>query len=118
MSMNLKFVAPTLALALFTTAAQQAQADVILHAFNWRYVDVTARAAAIQSAGYKVVMVAPAYRSEGSAWWARYQPQDYRVIQHPLGDTTTFKAMITELNQPGFPYSTSENLALTLRISL
>jgi alpha-amylase len=81
--------------------AQTACADVILHAFNWRYSDVTARADAIQSGGYKVVMVAPAYRSEGSAWWARYQPQDQRLIQHPLGDTTTFKAMITALNQRG-----------------
>ena len=101
MLMNLKFAAPAMVFVLFTAAAQQAQADVILHAFNWRYADVTARAAAIQSAGYKVVMVAPAYRSEGPAWWARYQPQDYRVIQHPLGDTTTFKAMITALNQRG-----------------
>lgn len=101
MSMKLKFLAPAIALALLTTATSVAQADAILHAFNWRYSDVTARAAAIQSAGYKVVMVAPAYRSEGSAWWARYQPQDYRVIEHPLGNTTTFKAMITALNQRG-----------------
>jgi hypothetical protein len=26
------------------------------------------------------VLVAPPLKSEGSAWWARYQPQDYRVI--------------------------------------
>ncbi len=101
MSMNLKFLAPAIALAVLSVGASVAQADAILHAFNWRYSDVTARAAAIQSAGYKVVMVAPAYRSEGSAWWARYQPQDYRVIEHPLGNTTTFKAMITALNQRG-----------------
>jgi len=101
MSMNLKTLAPALVIALLTAATQPAKADVILHAFNWRYADVTARAAAIQSAGYKMVMVAPAYRSEGTAWWARYQPQDYRVIQHPLGNTSSFKTMIAALNQRG-----------------
>lgn len=78
-----------------------AHAEAILHAFNWRYADVQARADAIQSAGYKAVLVAPAYKSEGSQWWARYQPQDYRVIHHPLGDTTAFKNMINALNTRG-----------------
>jgi alpha-amylase len=81
--------------------ASSAQADVILHAFNWKYADVTARANAIQSAGYKVVMVAPAYRSEGAAWWARYQPQDQRLIDGPLGDTANFKTMVTTLQAKG-----------------
>jgi alpha-amylase len=81
--------------------ASSAQADVILHAFNWKYSDVTARATAIQNAGYKIVMVAPAYKSSGSQWWARYQPQDQRLIEHPLGDTGTFKTMVTTLQQKG-----------------
>jgi alpha-amylase len=78
-----------------------AQADVILHAFNWKYSDVTARSTAIQSAGFKVVMVAPAYRSEGAAWWGRYQPQDQRLIDNPLGDTATFTTMVSTLQQKG-----------------
>lgn len=78
-----------------------AQADVVLHAFNWPYATVQSRAAQIQAAGYKAVLVAPAYRSEGSAWWARYQPQDYRVIQNPLGDTATFRAMVNALELRG-----------------
>lgn len=82
-------------------AAGTAQADAILHAFNWRYADVEARAATIQSAGYKAVLVAPAYKSAGSQWWARYQPQDYRVIHHPLGDTTAFKNMVNALKARG-----------------
>ena len=89
----------TLALALAT--AGPAQADVILHAFNWPYLTVEARAAQIQAAGYRAVMVAPAYKSEGSAWWARYQPQDYRVIHGPLGDTAAFKRMVTALKSRG-----------------
>lgn len=82
-------------------ATASAQADVVLHAFNWRYATVEARAAQIQQAGYKAVLVAPAYRSEGSAWWARYQPQDYRVIDNPLGDTIAFASMVQALEARG-----------------
>ena len=78
-----------------------AHADVILHAFNWPYATVEARAAQIQAAGFRMVMVAPAYRSEGGAWWARYQPQDYRVIDHPLGDTDDFASMVQALQERG-----------------
>lgn len=100
---NLPRPAPlrSVALAVGIALAAPAQADVILHAFNWSYATVEARAAQIQAAGYKAVMVAPAYRSEGSAWWARYQPQDYRVIQGPLGDTDTFKRMVSALQARG-----------------
>jgi alpha-amylase len=82
-------------------AASTASADVILHAFNWRYADVQARADQIQAAGYRMVLVAPAYKSEGGAWWARYQPQDLRLVHHPLGDTTAFRNMVTALQQRG-----------------
>lgn len=85
------------ALAGASLLSGNARADAVLHAFNWRYADVEARAAQIQSAGYRAVLVAPAYKSEGSAWWARYQPQDYRVIHHPLGDTAAFKRMVSAL---------------------
>ncbi|WP_369934124.1 alpha-amylase family protein [Xanthomonas tesorieronis] len=87
-----------LLLALVTASAQ---ADVILHAFNWPYATVEARAAQIAAAGYRKVMVAPAYRSQGSAWWARYQPQDMRVIDNPLGDTEDFASMVQALADVG-----------------
>jgi hypothetical protein len=47
------------ALGALSAASAPAQADVILHAFNWRYDTVEARAAEIQSLGYKAVLVAP-----------------------------------------------------------
>jgi len=78
-----------------------AAADVILHAFNWRYSDVAARAQAIKDAGYKMVLVAPAYKSTGSQWWARYQPQDNRLIDNPLGNTESFANMVQALNAKG-----------------
>jgi alpha-amylase len=88
-------------LALAAIAAPAAQADAILHAFNWRYADVQARADQIRDAGYRIVLVSPAYKSEGSAWWARYQPQDFRLIHNPLGDTDAFRNMVNALQQRG-----------------
>ena len=88
-------------LFLLVLVAPAALADAILHAFNWRYADVTARADRIRDAGYRIVLVAPAYKSSGSAWWARYQPQDYRVIHHPLGDTESFATMVSALQARG-----------------
>lgn len=96
-----KIMSSFAALLFAGLGAGQARADAVLHAFNWSYADVQANAAGIQAAGYKAVLVAPAYRSEGSAWWARYQPQDYRLIQNPLGDTTSFRNMVAALRAKG-----------------
>jgi alpha-amylase len=78
-----------------------ARADVVLHAFNWPYATVEARATEIANLGYRAVLVAPPLRSQGNAWWARYQPQDYRVIDHPLGDTDSFVSMSAALQARG-----------------
>lgn len=89
------------AIASATLFSASASADVILHAFNWTYDDVASKAQEIANLGYKKVLVSPAYKSTGSAWWARYQPQDYRVIDNPLGDTNDFKAMVNALKAKG-----------------
>lgn len=81
--------------------SQLSAADTILHAFNWTYDDVAAKAQEIADIGYKKVLVSPAYKSTGSQWWARYQPQDLRVIHSPLGDTNDFKAMVKALKVRG-----------------
>jgi len=80
-----------------------ARADVILHAFEWRYDLVTARATTIQAAGYKAVLVAPPLKSSSTngAWWMRYQPQDYRVIDNYRGNKVQFKAMVDALASRG-----------------
>ncbi|PMK03228.1 alpha-amylase family glycosyl hydrolase [Vibrio sp. 10N.261.55.A7] len=76
-------------------------ANVILHAFDWPYALVTERANAIASAGYKSVLVSPPMKSlthpNGTQWWQRYQPQDYRVIDNQLGNTERFIEMIESL---------------------
>ncbi len=81
--------------------AQSASAEVSLHAFNWRYADVGAQAQAIRDRGYDSVLVSPPLKSEGAAWFARYQPQDYRVIDNPLGNTEDFRAMSAQLTAAG-----------------
>ncbi len=81
--------------------APAASAEVILHAFNWRYDEVAARADEIAARGFASVLVAPPLKSEGTAWWARYQPQDYRVIDHPLGNTESFRLMAQRLSAAG-----------------
>lgn len=92
----------TLALASIS-GVQHANADAILHAFDWNYADVTAKATEIKNLGYKAVLVAPPLKSNSSnsAWWQRYQPQDIRVIDHARGNKQSFQAMITALNGKG-----------------
>lgn len=90
-----------IALFFCATLSVSAQADVILHAFNWTYADVEAKATEIANLGYKKVLVSPAYKSTGSQWWARYQPQDLRTIDSPLGDKTAFVSMINALQAQG-----------------
>lgn len=79
--------------------------DVILHAFDWPYSMVTEHANEIAQAGYKAVLVSPPMKSYhqagGTPWWQRYQPQDYRVIDNQLGNTTTFQQMVSELEALG-----------------
>lgn len=87
--------------ALLTLLPSLACADVILHAFNWHYNDVKNRASEIANIGYKAVLVAPPLKSSGCAWYQRYQPQDWRVIDHCLGNKESFKAMIDALNSRG-----------------
>ncbi|WP_217512461.1 alpha-amylase family protein [Vibrio metschnikovii] len=79
--------------------------DVILHVFDWPYAKVTEHASKIAKAGYKAVLVSPPMKSyqqsSGTPWWQRYQPQDYRVIDNQLGNTSTFQAMVASLDALG-----------------
>ena len=78
-----------------------AMSNVILHAFDWNYDYITEQAELIANLGYRSVLVSPAMKSlslpSGSKWWQRYQPQDYRLIDNPLGNTLDFKRMVERL---------------------
>jgi alpha-amylase len=81
---------------------QSAGANVVLHAFDWKYADVARRAKEIHEIGYGSVLVSPPMKSaDDERWWQRYQPQDYRVIDNALGDTQDFIHMVKELERFG-----------------
>lgn len=79
--------------------------DVILHAFDWPYREIGKQAQKISDLGYKTVLVSPPMKSlkhdKGTAWWQRYQPQDYRIIDNQLGDTQDFQVMMGQLRDFG-----------------
>lgn len=84
--------------------------DVILHAFDWPYSLVEEYAQQISDLGYKSVLISPAMKSlcleEGTPWWQRYQPQDYRVVSNQLGDLSSLKSMLVALEEKGIhPYA-------------
>jgi len=95
----------SLALALLSCGTVlPASAEVILHAFEWKYADIKLNAQAIADAGYRSVLVSPPLKSERSAecpWYKRYQPQDFRVIDNCAGNKEQFVAMIQALNSKG-----------------
>src|SRR5690606_6244891 len=61
-----RWVLSTLALPALLLGAHvaPARAEVALHAFNWPYATVEARAAEIAERGYRAVLVAPPLRSQ------------------------------------------------------
>lgn len=87
----------------FSTHTSPKATTVILHAFDWPYSRIAENAEAIARAGFKAVLVSPPMKSEksktGTPWWQRYQPQDYRVIDNQLGDTSDFEQMTKTLKQ-------------------
>ncbi len=81
---------------------QSTGANVILHAFDWKYADIAQRAVEISELGYGSVLVSPPMKSaQDDRWWQRYQPQDYRVIENALGNTIDFRNMVEALAQVG-----------------
>ena len=76
---------------------------VILHAFNWTYLEVASRAREIAGTGYGAVLLSPPLYSEqdGASWWQRYQPKDYRVIRSFLGGKADLELAINSLHDHG-----------------
>lgn len=67
---------------------------VVLRAFNWPFARVTKEMASLAKIGYTHVLVSPPTLSNpNKAWWARYQPVDYRIFSEELGSKQEFKEM-------------------------
>ena len=77
--------------------------DVILHAFDWKYREISSNAARIAEIGYGAVLIPPPLYSdpEGPEWWQRYQPKDYRVLRSHLGRKTGLKNVVKALHRYG-----------------
>jgi alpha-amylase len=77
--------------------------DVILHAFDWHYQDISSRAERIAALGYGAVLVPPPLYSDtrGPEWWQRYQPKDYRIIRSFLGNRNDLEEVIAALHRYG-----------------
>jgi alpha-amylase len=89
---------------LFTvTLPLAAQADVILHAFEWSYQSIEQNADEIAAAGYKAVLVVPPLKNTRTdcAWYQHYQPQDFRVVDHCKGNKEDLERMIGALSSRG-----------------
>jgi alpha-amylase len=87
-----------LVLWLFVSLSH-AQAEVILHTFDWPYQRIGERAREIAERGYHAVLVAPPLKSGSDCtWYFRYQPQDLRTIDHCRGNTQDFARMVELLD--------------------
>ncbi len=72
--------------------------DVILHAFNWKFSEITNRLEDIADTGFGAVLIAPPLYSDphGPDWWHRYQPKDYRILLSYLGDKSDLETLIVQ----------------------
>jgi alpha-amylase len=79
--------------------------DVILHAFDWHYADITNNAEKIAGLGYGAVLIPPPLYSRndesGKEWWQRYQPKDYRILRSFIGNKADLEKAIAALHANG-----------------
>ena len=68
----------------------------ILHAWDWKFTDVTKNMKDIAESGYSLVQVSPCQVCESAStnndWWKLYQPYDYK-FGNSLGSADEFKEM-------------------------
>ena len=76
----------------------------ILHAWDWKFSDVTKSMEDIAKAGYSLVQVSPCQvcedLSDNNSWWKLYQPYDYK-FGNSLGSADEFKAMCKKADEYG-----------------
>jgi|WetSurMetagenome_2_1015567.scaffolds.fasta_scaffold12798_4 alpha-amylase len=77
--------------------------DVILHAFDWKLSDISTRAQQIALNGFGAVLIPPPLYTyiQGTDWWQRYQPKDYRILRSYLGRKADIISLIKVLHSAG-----------------
>lgn len=88
--------------------------NVTLHAFNWKYADITKNIEDIRAAGYGAVLIPPPLYSDakGDQWWQRYQPKDYRVLLSYLGGKKDLEALIAACHRGDSPIAVYADLVI------
>lgn len=83
-------------------AAPPAKRDVIVQLFNWPFSKIAEEIPLLAEIGYGQIHVSPPNLTiDNDMWWGRYQPVDYRLIDGPLGNETSFKNMIDTAHRYG-----------------
>ncbi len=76
----------------------------ILHAWDWKFTDVTKNIKEIAESGYSLVQVSPCQVCESAStnndWWKLYQPYDYK-FGNSLGTADEFKEMCSTAKEYG-----------------
>lgn len=76
----------------------------ILHCFNWTFNRIKKNIPYIAEAGFKAVQTSPVQqpKSNGSAWWAFYQPLSFSIADNsPLGTKDELQDMCDEAEKYG-----------------
>lgn len=84
-------------------ATQAAQAEVMVHLFQWKYNDVANECENVLAAkGYAAVQISPpAEHIQGSSWWIVYQPVNYKNFTTRSGTEAELRSMISRCNAVG-----------------
>lgn len=73
------------------------QRSAIVQLFDWPLLAIKAELCTLREQGFSHVHISPIQKSNSAKdWWGRYQPDDLRVIDSPLGNLDDFKAMMAE----------------------
>lgn len=85
-----------------STLAGNIQDGVILHCFDWSYVDITDELENIAAAGFTAVQTSPAQVGCGSgAWYWLYQPLGFYLSTNELGTASELEALCTKAHELG-----------------
>ncbi len=76
---------------------------VILHAFNWKYSEIIRNLDNFEQLGYGAILLPPPLYSDinGTEWWQRYQPKDYRILLSHLGGLPELREMLDKAHAKG-----------------
>ncbi len=83
-------------------AAADLPRSAVVQLFNWPFSAIRDEVCSLRAMGFSHIHVSPPQLSNpANDWWGRYQPNDYRVIDSPLGDEGDFQEMTARAESCG-----------------